>query len=76
VSREQHLGKMIESIINEWLADYAELSSTELTTFSSTLSQDDEIVQALYLLLEERSKYNQVLLFKETIIPLHAISHY
>ncbi|XP_011505969.1 PREDICTED: hyccin [Ceratosolen solmsi marchali] len=50
---------MVESIINEWLADFAELSPTELTTFANTMSQDDEIVQALYLFLEERNKYNQ-----------------
>lgn len=53
-------GAMIEGIINEWLADCAELSSLELTTFANQLSQDDEIVQALYLLLEERTKYSQV----------------
>ncbi|XP_016837615.1 hyccin isoform X2 [Nasonia vitripennis] len=51
---------MIEGIINEWLADCAELSTLELATFANTLSQDDEIVQALYLLLEERSKYSQL----------------
>lgn len=57
--------EMIEGIINEWLADCAELSTLELTTFANTLSQDDEIVQALYLLLEERSKYSQVMVVLE-----------
>lgn len=52
---------MIEDIINEWLADCAELSSLELTTFATNLAQDEEIVQALYLLLEERTKYNEVI---------------
>lgn len=51
---------MIEEIINEWLTDCAELSSLELTTFATNLAQDEEIVQALYLILEERSKYHEV----------------
>lgn len=51
---------MVEDIINEWLTDCAELSSLELSTFATNLAQDEEIVQALYLLLEERSKYNEV----------------
>lgn len=51
---------MTESLINEWLADCADVSSSELHTFATTLSQDNEIVRALYVLLEERSKYSQV----------------
>ncbi|XP_058799195.1 hyccin [Phymastichus coffea] len=51
---------MIENLINEWLADCAELSTSEVNTFAYQLSQDDEIVQALYLLFEERSKYSQL----------------
>lgn len=53
--------KMTESLINEWLADCADVSSSELHTFATTLSQDNEIVRALYVLLEERSKYSQVI---------------
>lgn len=51
---------MTESLINEWLADCADLSSTELHTFASTLSQDNEIVRALYAVLDERSKNSQL----------------
>lgn len=51
---------MTESLINEWLADCADVSPTELHTFATTLSQDNEIVRALYVLLEERSKYSQL----------------
>lgn len=51
---------MTESLITEWLADCADLSPTELHTFASTLSQDNEIVRALYAVLDERSKYSQV----------------
>ncbi|KAK9302044.1 hypothetical protein QLX08_005785 [Tetragonisca angustula] len=52
---------MTESLINEWLADCADVSSSELHTFATTLSQDNEIVRALYVLLEERSKYSQLM---------------
>ncbi|KAK0174468.1 hypothetical protein PV327_010234 [Microctonus hyperodae] len=51
---------MTESLINEWLADCADISTTELQTFANTLSQDNEIVRALYMLLEERSKYSEL----------------
>lgn len=51
---------MTESLINEWLADCADISTTELQTFAKTLSQDNEVVRALYMLLEERSKYSEV----------------
>lgn len=52
---------MMESLINEWLADYADVSRSELHTFATTLLQDNEIVTALYMLLEERGKYSQVI---------------
>ncbi|XP_026300223.1 hyccin isoform X2 [Apis mellifera] len=51
---------MTESLINEWLVDCADVSPSELHTFATTLSQDNEIVRALYVLLEERSKYSQL----------------
>ncbi|XP_053994501.1 hyccin isoform X2 [Hylaeus volcanicus] len=51
---------MTESLINEWLADCADVSLSELHTFATTLLQDNEIVRALYVLLEERSKYSQL----------------
>ncbi|XP_015115020.1 hyccin [Diachasma alloeum] len=51
---------MTESLINEWLIDCAEYSTSELKSFASTLAQDSEIVRALYVLLEERSKYNEL----------------
>ncbi|KAH0561674.1 hypothetical protein KQX54_018619 [Cotesia glomerata] len=52
---------MTESLINEWLADYADVSPAELSTFANTLSQDNEIVRALYVLLEERNKYSELI---------------
>ncbi|XP_014474842.1 PREDICTED: protein FAM126B isoform X2 [Dinoponera quadriceps] len=52
---------MTESLINEWLADCKDVSQSELHTFASTLSQDNEIVRALYVLLEERTKYSELM---------------
>ncbi|XP_032671421.1 hyccin isoform X2 [Odontomachus brunneus] len=52
---------MTESLINEWLADCKDVSQSELHTFASTLSQDNEIVRALYMLLEERTKYSELM---------------
>ena len=54
------LSKMIESLIKEWLSDCAELSPLELATYANNFTQDEEIVQALYLLFEERTKYTEV----------------
>lgn len=51
---------MTESLVTEWLADCEDLQPTELRSFAETLSRDNEIVRALYVLLEERSKYNEV----------------
>ncbi|XP_015595659.1 hyccin isoform X1 [Cephus cinctus] len=51
---------MTESLVNEWLADCADLSATELRTLASSVTQDNEIIRALYVLLEERSKYSQL----------------
>ncbi|RLU22519.1 hypothetical protein DMN91_004797 [Ooceraea biroi] len=50
---------MTESLINEWLADCKDVPPSELHTFANTLSQDNEIVRALYVLLEERTKYSE-----------------
>lgn len=52
---------MTESLINEWLADCKDVSPSELHTFANTLSQDNEIVRALYVLLEERTKYSELM---------------
>nr|XP_012227806.1 PREDICTED: hyccin isoform X5 [Linepithema humile] len=52
---------MTESLINEWLVECKDVSPSELHTFASTLSQDNEIVRALYMLLEERTKYSELM---------------
>lgn len=51
---------MTETVVTEWLADCVDLSPAELHSFASTLSQDTEIVRAIYILFEERTKYCQV----------------
>ncbi|XP_020300216.1 hyccin isoform X1 [Pseudomyrmex gracilis] len=52
---------MTESLITEWLADCKDVPPSDLHTFASTLSQDNEIVRALYVLLEERTKYSELM---------------
>ncbi|KYM97731.1 PREDICTED: hyccin isoform X2 [Cyphomyrmex costatus] len=52
---------MTESLINEWLADCKDVAPSELHMFARTLSQDNEIVRALYMLLEERTKYSELM---------------
>ena len=59
--RGKEFTKMTESLITEWLTDCADVSSTDLHTCATTLVQDNEIVRALYVLLEERSKYSEVM---------------
>ncbi|KAG5345751.1 HYCCI protein, partial [Acromyrmex heyeri] len=52
---------MTESLINEWLADCKDVAPSELHMFARTLSEDNEIVRALYMLLEERTKYSELM---------------
>ncbi|KAJ8879875.1 hypothetical protein PR048_020492 [Dryococelus australis] len=48
---------MTESIVQDWLSDYGALSSVEVPSFASSLEHDQEVVAAIYNVLEERSKY-------------------
>lgn len=50
----------MEIIINEWLDKCKDLSNEELVTYANHLCQDEDIVQAIYVLFEERSKHSQV----------------
>ncbi|XP_011872166.1 PREDICTED: hyccin isoform X2 [Vollenhovia emeryi] len=52
---------MTESLISEWLADCKDVAPAELHMFARTLAQDNEIVRALYVLLEERTKYSELM---------------
>lgn len=51
---------MTEQIIREWLADYAALSSAEVHTFASTVHLNEEVISAVYTVLEERHKFQSV----------------
>ncbi|TGZ58059.1 Uncharacterized protein DBV15_10371 [Temnothorax longispinosus] len=59
---------MTESLITEWLADCKDVAPSELHMFARTLSQDNEIVRALYVLLEERTKYSESCRSLETLL--------
>uniref|UniRef100_A0A1B6CSW0 Hyccin n=1 Tax=Clastoptera arizonana TaxID=38151 RepID=A0A1B6CSW0_9HEMI len=52
---------MTEHIINEWLADYAALSSAEVHTFASTVHHNEEVISAVYAVLEERHKFQKII---------------
>lgn len=51
---------MAESIITDWVADYAALEPSELRTFAAEHEQDHEIAHALFTVINERSKYQEV----------------
>nr|CAD7431713.1 unnamed protein product [Timema monikensis] len=52
---------MTESVVHEWLADYGSLSPVEVHSFASSLEHDQEVVAAIYNVLEERSKYQDLI---------------
>ncbi|KDR23157.1 hyccin isoform X2 [Zootermopsis nevadensis] len=52
---------MTEHVVHEWLADYSALSPVEVHSFASSLEHDQEVVAALYTVLEERSKYQELI---------------
>ncbi|KAJ9590630.1 hypothetical protein L9F63_016341, partial [Diploptera punctata] len=52
---------MTEQIVHEWLADYSALSPVEVHSFASSLEHNQEIVTALYNVLEERNKYQELI---------------
>ncbi|CAH1403625.1 unnamed protein product [Nezara viridula] len=51
---------MVEQTVLDWLADYSSLSSNEVHTFASTVHQNSEVISALYAVLEDRQKYNEL----------------
>lgn len=57
----QHVtGGMTEHTVHEWLVDYSALSPVEVHSFASSLEHNQEVVAALYTVLEERNKYQEV----------------
>jgi hypothetical protein len=55
--------RMTEHVVHEWLADYRALSPVEVHSFASSLEHDQEVVAALFTVLEERNKYQEVFIY-------------
>ncbi|KFB51604.1 hypothetical protein ZHAS_00019677 [Anopheles sinensis] len=52
---------MAEAIIADWISDYSSLQDTELRTFAAQHENDFEISKALYTILNERTKYKDLI---------------
>lgn len=51
---------MAESIVNDWLSDYALLESSEIRSFAAQHEHNHEVASALFTVLNERLKYPDV----------------
>lgn len=51
---------MAESIITDWIADFAALEPAELRTFAAEHEHNHEVAQALFTIIGERFKYPEV----------------
>lgn len=51
---------MAESIVTDWLSDYASLQQFEIRSFASQHEHNHEIAHALFTILNERLKYPDV----------------
>uniref|UniRef100_A0A182NI25 Hyccin n=1 Tax=Anopheles dirus TaxID=7168 RepID=A0A182NI25_9DIPT len=52
---------MAEAIIADWISDYSALQESELRTFAAQHENDFEISKALYSILNERTKYKDLI---------------
>lgn len=52
---------MTEHTVQEWLTDYNALSPEEVHSFANTLQHNEELVTALYTVLEERSRFHELI---------------
>ncbi|XP_058055386.1 hyccin isoform X2 [Anopheles bellator] len=52
---------MAEAIIADWISDYGALQESELRTFAAQHENDFEIAKALYSILNERTKYKDLI---------------
>ncbi|XP_055606530.1 hyccin isoform X1 [Uranotaenia lowii] len=52
---------MAEAIISDWIADYNSLQESEVRTFAAQHENDFEISKALYTVLNERTKYKDLI---------------
>lgn len=51
---------MAESIVSDWLADYAAIESTEIRAFAAQHENNHEVSSALFTIINERIKYPDV----------------
>lgn len=51
---------MTEETVKYWLAEFAALSPDELPTYANTIHHNLELINALYIVLEDRQKYQEV----------------
>lgn len=51
---------MAESIVTDWLAEYASLEPTEMQTFIAEHETNHEVASALFTIINERLKYPDV----------------
>lgn len=51
---------MAEAIVQDWLSEYSSLQSSEIEAFASMHENNQEVIEALYTVLNERFKYPDV----------------
>lgn len=51
---------MGEQVVLEWLADWAALDPAELHSFAAEHDQSQDVVEAIYTVLDERTKHPEV----------------
>lgn len=51
---------MAESIVSDWLAEYAALEPTEMQSFVADHEHNHEVSSALFTIINERLKYPDV----------------
>lgn len=51
---------MAESIVSDWLADYAAIEKSEIRTFAAEHEHNHDISNALFTIINERLKYPDV----------------
>jgi hypothetical protein len=54
---------MAEAIVSDWLSDYAALEPGEIKSFAAQHEHNHDVSQALYSVLNEKSKYPEVSLY-------------
>ncbi|KAG8186061.1 hypothetical protein JTE90_005414 [Oedothorax gibbosus] len=52
---------MAETIVREWIADYKSLRSAEIHSFGCTISQNNDLIQAVFTVLEDKRHHEEFL---------------